>query len=488
MLLHDLLGGIDVLELRGEPGVEMSAVVHDSRECVPGALFCCVPGAVTDGHAYAAAAVAAGARALIVERFVDVPVTQVRVASVRAAMGPIAARLFGDPSRSLRVIGVTGTNGKTTTTYLVEAVAVAAGERAGVIGTVETRFAGTVLPPGRTTPESTDLQGLMARMRDAGVSTVAMEVSSHALHQHRVDATWFAAACFTNLSHDHLDYHGDLDSYFEAKVALFEPDRCAVGVVNADDPRGRVLAGRSAQRGLRTVTFGVESTDAAIRAVDVALDAQGSTFTIVGGGEPLHVRTPLVGGFNVSNALAAAAAARVAGLPDSAIQTGLAAPIVVPGRMERVDAGQPFAVLVDYAHTPDALERVLAAARPIAGPGGRVVVVFGCGGDRDRAKRPLMGAAAARGADAVFLTSDNPRSEDPAAIVADVLSGVADGPLPTVELDRRIAIREALAMAGRGDVVVIAGKGHETGQTAGGTTRPFDDRAVAREELEVLCI
>ncbi len=487
MLLHDLLDGIDVLELRGESGVDVDAVVHDSRDSRPGALFCCVRGAVTDGHAHAAAAVASGARALLVERFVDLDVTQVRVASVRAALGPVSARFWGHPSRSMKVLGVTGTNGKTTTTYLLEAIALAAGESAGAIGTVETRYAGRVQPPGRTTPEATDLQALLAAMRDSGVETVVMEVSSHALDQHRVDATWFAAACFTNLSHDHLDYHDDLDAYFEAKAMLFDPERTAVGVVNVDDERGRRLTARCESLGLPLVTFGVESADAKLRAVDVELGSAGSVFTILGGDEPLRVRTTLVGGFNVSNALAAAATACSAGFPGDAIVAGLQSGVVVPGRMERVDTGRGPCVIVDYAHTPDALQRVLAAVRPIAaGAGGRVIVVYGCGGDRDRAKRPLMGAVAASGADIAYLTSDNPRGEDPGAIVEEILAGVPESCRPRVEPDRRLAIRAALTSAGPADVVVIAGKGHETGQTAGGATRPFDDRSVARDEMEAL--
>jgi len=486
VLLHDLLAGLDVRELRGDPDVEVGAVVHDSRESVPGALFCCIAGALTDGHVHAASAVASGARALLVEHFVDAAVTQARVPSVREAIGPVSARFWGEPSRSMRVIGVTGTNGKTTTTYLIEAVVLAAGERAGVIGTVEARYAGTVRPPGRTTPEASDLQALLAGMRDAGTKSVAMEVSSHALAQHRVDATWFAATCFTNLSHDHLDYHDDIDAYFAAKAALFDPERTAVGVVNIDDEWGRRLAAVCAERGLRPVTFGVRSADAMLRAVDVTLEASGSAFTLVGGSSPRRVRTGLVGEFNVCNALAAAAAARAAGLAEDAVVAGLETPLVVPGRMERVDSGRGPCVIVDYAHTPDALESVLGAVRPIAGSGGRVLVVYGCGGDRDRAKRPLMGAVAAQGADAAYLTSDNPRGEDPAAIVAEIMSGVPGGRAPYVELDRRVAIRAALASAGSADVVVIAGKGHETGQTAGGTTRPFDDRSVAREELEAL--
>lgn len=488
MRLHDLLGGIDVLELRGRPDVDVTAVVHDSRNSAPGALFCCIPGALTDGHEHAPEAARHGATALLVERFVEVgaDVAQARVASVRRSIGPVAARLHGDPSRSMRVLGVTGTNGKTTTTYLLEAIATAHGERVGVVGTVETRFAGQTLPPGRTTPEATDLQEVLARMRDAGVTTVAMEVSSHALDQHRVDGTRFAAACFTNLSQDHLDYHHDLDSYFDAKASLFEPARVGAAAVNLDDPRGAALIDRCARLGVPVRSFGVASAGADVRATQLELGPAATAFTLETPVGHERVTCRLVGEFNVSNALAAAATALAGGLPLSAVVAGLEAGAVVPGRVEPVDAGQAFPVLVDYAHTPDALERVLAAVRPLVAPGGRLIVVYGCGGDRDRAKRPLMGAAASQAADLAFVTSDNPRGEEPGAIVAEILGGVPATHPTVVELDRRLAIREAVRAAQPGDAVVIAGKGHETGQTAGGVTRDFDDRVVAREELEAL--
>jgi UDP-N-acetylmuramoyl-L-alanyl-D-glutamate--2,6-diaminopimelate ligase len=323
---------------------------------------------------------------------------------------------------------------------------------------------------------------------------VAIEVSSHALDQRRVDGTWFAAACFTNLSQDHLDYHGSMESYFEAKARLFDPVRTAAAAVSVDDRYGLELARRASDAGLPVLTFAAfdETRGAAadIVAEDVELSGSGTRFTLVDGrtGTRGAVTSPLLGGFNVSNALAAAATALVSGLPADAVVAGLQAPLVVPGRLERVRAGsgQPFTVLVDYAHTPDALDRVLDAARPLA-PEGRVVAVFGCGGDRDREKRPAMGRAAAAGADVVVLTSDNPRSEDPEQIARAVLEGLRDGPAAVVvELDRRAAIREALRAARPGDVVVIAGKGHETGQTIGERVIPFDDRVVVREELEAL--
>jgi UDP-N-acetylmuramoyl-L-alanyl-D-glutamate--2,6-diaminopimelate ligase len=485
--LHDLLSGVAVTAVQGDD-VDVRIVVHDSRSVGPDALFCCVPGATADGHDFAPAAVTAGAVALLVEHALDLPVTQVIVPSVRAAMGPIAAACLGHPAHALRVVGVTGTNGKTTTTFIVDAIARAAGETTGMIGTVETRIGNQVLPPGRTTPEAPELQQLLATMRDAGVTSVAMEVSSHALDQHRVDGTRFAAACFTNLGHDHLDYHGTAEQYLASKERLFAPAFTDRAVVNIDDPQGPLVADHATAQGLQVVTYGVDGTTAAVRATDVRSDARGSSFVLSDArdGFTAAVRVHLPGAFNVSNALAAAAIARAAGLPDEAVVAGLDRRVVVPGRMERVDRGQDFTLLVDYAHTPDALERVLTAARPLAAPGGRVIVVFGCGGDRDRAKRPRMGAIAAALADIAILTSDNPRSESPRGIAGEVLAGVPGEHRMLVELDRRAAIRDAIAAAGHGDVVIVAGKGHEPGQTIGDETLPFDDRLVAGDELEAL--
>jgi UDP-N-acetylmuramoyl-L-alanyl-D-glutamate--2,6-diaminopimelate ligase len=481
--LHALLDVADVLELAGDSHVDVESIAHDSRQVAPGALFCCIRGASADGHEHAAAAVARGAVALLVDRPVAVPgVAQARVERVRAAVGPVAARFHGDPSRTLRVLGVTGTNGKTTTTYLLEAITVAAGGRAGVIGTTGARVVGADESLGFTTPEAPELQELLARMRDRGVDTVAMEVSSHALAYQRVDGTRFAAACFTNLTHEHLDTHGTIEEYFATKARLFTPELTATAAIATDDPWGAELATRT--RGLdRVVTFGLEP-GADVRATAIESDAHGSTMRLeTPAGTVTGVRVPLVGGFNVHNALGASATALAAGFALDAIVAGIQAPVVVPGRMEPVAAGQPFTVLVDYAHTPDALERLVAEARRLAGAG-RVIVVFGCGGDRDRAKRTPMGRAAS-GADLAVLTSDNPRSEDPAAIAAAAEHGLRDGGAAyVVELDRRAAIRHAFDAARGGDVVVVAGKGHESGQEAGGVITPFDDRVVAREELE----
>lgn len=497
--LHELLADVEVVEWSGDPGVEVAAVVHDSRDAGPGACFACIPGNVSDGHDHAAAAVASGARALLVERILPLPVSQARVADVRSALGPVAARFHGYPSRSLRCLGVTGTNGKTSTTYVLEAIGRAAGERVGVIGTVGARVDGEEVPEERTTPEATEFQALLGRMRAARVGTVAVEVSSHALDQHRVDGTWFAAVGFTNLSHEHLDYHGTVERYFEAKARLFSADRTAAAAVNVGDSYGAELARRSEAAGVPTLTFrSVPDTKpdpepaADVLAVELDIGPDGNRFVLVdrrgGNGErrrvPLH--SPLIGRFNVDNALAAAALALAGGLPFEAVVTGLTDDVTVPGRLERVDGGQPFTVLVDYAHTPDALARVLDVARALAHDG-RVLVVFGCGGDRDREKRPLMGRVAGRGADLTVVTSDNPRSEDPDAIAAAVIAGLRDEDAPfVVEPDRRVAIRHAVTDARAGDAVVIAGKGHEGTQVTGDVIRAFDDRVVAREELEAL--
>jgi UDP-N-acetylmuramoyl-L-alanyl-D-glutamate--2,6-diaminopimelate ligase len=405
---------------------------------------------------------------------VDVAATQARVPSVRRAMGPMAAAFFQRPADRMRVVGVTGTNGKTTTTYLLESVYRAAGLKAGVVGTTGVRIDGRVIPEERTTPEATELQRLLARMSLEGVAAVAMEVSSHGLHQHRVDGTRFACAVFTNLSQDHLDYHGTLEAYFDAKARLFTSELSDRAVVNGDTAEGRWLAER---KSIPTVTYGLEP-GSNIVAGHVEVSSSGVRFEVEG----TKVASRLRGTFNVYNCLAAFAAAREVGVEDLAIARGIGELAGVPGRLEPVEAGQPFPVLVDYAHTPDSLDNVLRSMRSMAA--GRLIVVFGCGGDRDRGKRPLMGEAVTRLADLTVITSDNPRSEDPLAIIADIEPGAIRGTgRYIVEPDRRLAIRVALSDAGAGDVVLIAGKGHETGQTFRDHTVPFDDRVVAAEEL-----
>ncbi len=461
--LDRLVAAIDVVDVRGERATDVRAVVDDSREASPGTLFCCVVGRAHDGHRFAPDAVARGASALLVERPLPLDVTQVVVPSVRPAMALAAAAFYDHPSRRLTLIGVTGTNGKTTTTHLLGAVLEAAGRPCAVLGTLS----GT-----RTTPEAPAFQRRLAALVSQGVTAAAVEVSSHALDQHRVDATWFTAGVFTNLSADHLDYHGSMEEYFRVKAALFHPDRVGQAVINADDPHGRLL--------LESVAVPARPYSVA-DAVDLKVGSRGSTFRWHG--QP--VRLPLGGSFNVSNALAAATVADELGIGAEDVARGLASVAPIPGRFETVDAGQPFLVVVDYAHTPAGLEQVLGSVRA-ATPAGRVLVVFGCGGDRDREKRPIMGEVASRLADVAFLTSDNPRSEDPLAIIGEVRAGVTEAHRLVVEPDRRAAIAAALEQARPGDAVVIAGKGHETVQMVGDQRFPFDDRQVARQALERL--
>jgi UDP-N-acetylmuramoyl-L-alanyl-D-glutamate--2,6-diaminopimelate ligase len=463
---------------------DVRAVVHDTAGVGPGSLFFCVRGARVDGHDLAGAAVAAGAGALVVDHLLPLGVPQVVVPDVRRAMGPLSAAFWGDPSHDLVVVGVTGTSGKTTVTHLLCPVLEASGRApCAIIGT---------LSGARTTPEATDLQAILAAQRDRGSSgagvgrgigagrgAVAMEVSSHGLALHRVDGTHFAVAVFTNLSQDHLDFHHTMDDYFAAKAALFTPDFTDRAVVCSDDPRGRDLLAR-----LRAEKSGVTATAYSLAdAEELTLSPAGAAFRWRG--EPVELA--LAGRFNVANAVAAGAAAEALGIEPGVVARGLSAASPVPGRFEAIDGGQRFTVIVDYAHKPDALDQALRSARELA-EGRRLLVVFGCGGDRDVAKRPLMGEVATRLADDVILTSDNPRSEDPLAIIDDIRAGIARGAAATVavEPDRRRAIESAVAAARPGDVVVIAGKGHESTQTIGDTVRPFDDREVARASLAAL--
>jgi UDP-N-acetylmuramoyl-L-alanyl-D-glutamate--2,6-diaminopimelate ligase len=454
---------------------EIAGVVHRTDAVAPGALFCCIPGSRVDGHDLAADVVAAGAVALLVERPLALDVPQVEVPSVRAAMGPLAARFWGDPSRDLTVVGVTGTNGKTTTVALLRSIFEAAGSRCEVLGTLTSQPGG---PP--TTPDAPELQAQLAAWRDDGVEVVAMEVSSHALAMHRVDGTWFAATAFTMLGHDHLDLHGDVASYFEAKALLFRPDRTRRAVVRADDEWGARLLERLAGTGVEVRPYRLADAE------PVTLGPGGSSFRLRG----QDVTLPLHGRHNVANALCAATVADWLGVDAATVAAGLGAAPPVAGRFELVDAGQPFTVAVDYAHTPDALQTVLDAARERArAAGGRVLVVFGCGGDKDRAKRPEMGRIAAASADVVVVTSDNPRSEDPQAIVDEILAGIPDAQhaadIRTI-IDRAEAIHHAAREARNDDVVVIAGKGHETTQTFADRVVPFDDRLVAADVLREL--
>ena len=456
----------------GAPEVEISGLAYSSTSVSPGALFFCVRGFTSDGHDFARDAVERGAAALVCERPLGLGVPEVVVDDVRAAMGPAAARFHGDPTSRLRVVGITGTNGKTTTAFLVREVLEAAGTRTGLMGTVKQVVGGVEEPVERTTPEAVDLQATLARMLGAGDGACAMEVSSHALELGRARGIRFACKVFTNLTQDHLDFHPTMEDYFLAKRRLF--DEPGPSVVNADDPYGRRLADELED----VVTFGIEGGD--YRAGEVRFDVAGAAFTAQTPEGPLEMTTRLPGLFNVQNALAALAATRTLGVEAETAARALAEASRVPGRFEPVEAGQDFGVLVDYAHTPDSLENVLRAARDLTE--GRVHVVFGAGGDRDRGKRPLMGEVAARLADRVIVTSDNPRSEDPEAIVEEIMAGT--GPAAEREVDRRRAIALALEGAQAGDVVVIAGKGHEQGQEfEDGRKEPFDDVSVAREAI-----
>ena len=475
MTLKELAAAVEGARVVGDPTVEIRALAYDSRKAEPGTLFFCVVGEKRDGHEFAAAVVAAGAAALVVERELDVAVPQVVVADARAAMAPVAARFYGDPTSQLRVVGITGTNGKTTTAFLVREILERAGIQTGLLGTVKQVVGGVEEEVERTTPEAIDLQATFRRMLEAGDRACAIEVSSHALTLHRADAIDFEVALFTNLTQDHLDFHADMEDYFRAKRKLFEAGP-GTAVVNVDDPYGARLAEE-----FECVTFSAAGAEADYSARDVSFDAGGAQFAV---GE-LRVRTGLPGDFNVANALGALAAAVTLGVTPEQAAAGLAEAAAPPGRFEPIDEGQGFAVLVDYAHTPDSLENVLEAARRLTA--GRLISVFGAGGDRDRDKRPKMGRAGAELSDLAVVTSDNPRSEDPAAIVAEVLAGAEGGGEVEVVVDRRAAIALALSRAEPGDTVVIAGKGHEQGQEfEGGRKVPFDDREVAREELRKL--
>jgi UDP-N-acetylmuramoyl-L-alanyl-D-glutamate--2,6-diaminopimelate ligase len=505
---------LDELTAGGIPGLrgvsstagplEIGALAYDSRRVEQGALFFCVSGLQSDGHEFAESAVAAGATALVVERPLGLGVPELLVESSRAAMAPLAARFYGEPSNELRIIGVTGTNGKTTTAHLVRALLEAEGERCGLLGTVESIVAGERRPATRTTPEAIDLQADFRAMLDGGERWCAMEVSSHALALGRTDCVRFAAAIFTNLTQDHLDFHNTMEDYFQAKRLLFAsaadgtptgtnasleiPEGTpavapAVKVVNLDDPYGLRLADEFDD----VVTFAID-TDADYRAREVQIDLDGSRFELDSPAGTHALSIPAPGRFNVSNGLAALAATHTLGGDLDTLIAALQRGVRVPGRVESIEAGQGFAVLVDYAHTPDSLRNVLSTAHEVGR--GRVICVFGAGGDRDRGKRPLMGEIGAHLADVLLVTSDNPRSEDPQAIIAEIMAGVERASRPpgappvAAEVDRRAAIEQAVALAEPGDVLVIAGKGHEQGQElAGGVKIPFDDVTVAREAL-----
>jgi UDP-N-acetylmuramoyl-L-alanyl-D-glutamate--2,6-diaminopimelate ligase len=473
----------------GQPA-RLTGITHDSRAIQPGDLYAALPGSRVHGARFCAAAAAAGAVAVLTdpsgrEAAIQSGLPVFVVADPRARLGEVAAWIYGNPSRQLLLIGVTGTAGKTTTSYLLESGLRAAAYRTGLIGGVETKIGGTAITSQLTTPEATDLQALLATMAERGVGAAAMEVSSHALVLGRVSGTHYDVAVFTNLSQDHLDFHDSMDDYFAAKAELFTPRYARTGVVNIDDDRGRELA---RQARIPITTFSAAGRPSADwRAIDVRSGADGSTFRVIGpGGVEADASVALPGEFNVANALAAIVALVEAGADLADAVQGVAACPGPPGRLERVDQGQDFTVLVDYAHKPAAVEAALTTMRQVTQ--GSLAIVLGCGGDRDRGKRPLMGAAAARLADTAIFTSDNPRSEDPLGILIEMLAGALEVPQDQrahviIEPDRGAAISLAVGVAGKGDVILIAGKGHEQGQYAAGTVTPFDDRQVAAQAL-----
>jgi UDP-N-acetylmuramoyl-L-alanyl-D-glutamate--2,6-diaminopimelate ligase len=486
--LGQLLQRLPGARLDGDPATTVTGVTHDSRQVHAGDLYIARAGEATHGIDHVGAALRAGAVAVLTD--VDSAAVAVAagapavvvVASPRDAMGPAAAWAYGDPATDLLVLGVTGTNGKTTTVYLLDAGLRAAGRRTGVIGTIETRIAGEAMVSARTTPEATDLHALFAVMRERHVDAVAMEVSSHALALGRVDAIEFDVAAFTNLSQDHLDFHHDMEDYFAAKAELFNASRSDRAVICIDDAWGERLAQEIT---IPVVTVGTATGADWRRTADTDAGAAGARTTLIDPtGTPHDLQCSLIGAVNLTNAAIAYVTLVSAGIDPAQARDGIAGLTSIPGRMESITAGQPFVVLVDYAHTPEAVTSLLREARQLTGPSGRVSIVLGCGGDRDRAKRPAMGAAAATGADRAVFTADNPRSEDPQQILAAMLAGVPADIDVVIEPDRRAAIVTVIAGAAPGDVVVVAGKGHEQGQEVAGATIPFDDRVVVREAIE----
>ncbi|MCB9897087.1 MAG: UDP-N-acetylmuramoyl-L-alanyl-D-glutamate--2,6-diaminopimelate ligase [Planctomycetes bacterium] len=485
-LAESLMGVVEDVVVEG-PDALVTGLAIDSRKVTPGDLFIASQGSRHDGLRFVEQALARGASAVLAAARPALPddVGFVGVPDVALAKAVVADRFFGHPSRRLDVIGVTGTNGKTTSAAMISSMLAMDGRPHGVIGTLGVRLRNTSEPLANTTPDAVELQRLLARMVDDNLSAVVMEVSSHALELHRVHGVAFDVGVFTNLSQDHLDFHQTMDAYGHAKGRLFrELSSDATAVLNADDPWSAIYAEHTPAR---LLTYALDGP-ARVHGRISRLDADGTAFRLDDdeAGLQLPIDMRLVGRHNVSNALAAAGAALALGLPAAAITTGLASLAAVPGRLESIDCGQDFRVLVDYAHTPDALEQVLRLLRPLTR--GRLHVVFGCGGDRDRSKRPRMGAAVASAADALWVTSDNPRSEDPASILEQILAGVPDGVRErTVSLvDRREAIAAACRAARGGDIVLVAGKGHETTQTVGDSVLPFDDRDVCREVLWTL--
>ncbi len=468
-------GNVDTTD--GSSELSIFDVTHDSRQTGEGTLFVAIRGMAVDGHLFVPEAVGRGVTAVCVDHRLETEVPQIIVEDTRMALGPLAAAVHDDPSRDMIVVGVTGTNGKTTVTHYVESLASSAGVPTGLIGTIHTRIGNVTLDAVHTTPEASDFQRLLARMRDSGSKLVATEVSSHALELGRVKATHFAVAAFTNLSQDHLDFHGDMDRYLSAKRRLFDEHDVATAVINIDDPGG-VLIAESFKGKLLTVGLSGQC-----RHSDVRTTVEGTTFTLDTPWGSAALRVPVIGRFNLDNALLAVACSLAAGVSFDDVASGLPDLAGVPGRYEIVSGEDPITVIVDYAHTPEGIAEAIVAARELGGK--RVVAVVGAGGDRDRDKRPLMGEAASS-ADLVVITSDNPRSEQPEAVVASIVAGLDSSSVSLIEIDRRTAIRRAVADAADGDIVLVLGRGHEPMQDIGGNRVPFDDRQVAREALRLV--
>ncbi len=489
MKLKDIISGMEPCGIEGELNREISGIAYDSRRVTPGMMFIAVKGHNRDGHEFIDAAIERGAAAVLCERngFHARKATRIKVQDTRKALACAAANFYGAPSAQLKMVGVTGTNGKTTVTFMLKRMLESAGLKTGLIGTVRYEVGERVIPAHRTTPEALEVQQMLSHMLREDCRACVMEVSSHALDQHRVHGVQFDTAIFTNLTRDHLDYHGTMEAYYGAKRQLFTPEYLGVksgsAVINIDDGFGRRLADEVSPS--VTLTYGMDAA-ASLRATNIGLESRQTTFTIEGHGAPIPCRMPLIGGHNIYNALAAAGAALAMGIDPSQVAGSLESMPPVPGRLEQVDAGQPFNVVVDYAHTDDALRHVLVALREVTR--GRLLVMFGCGGNRDTGKRAQMGSVAAQLADVTVVTSDNPRRESPESIIQQIVDGHRarrqDG--LEIEVDRRMAIERILRMAKPGDTVLLAGKGHETYQEFENTVIPFDDREHAREVLQCL--
>lgn len=488
MKFSDLLRGTETLAQNGDP--QVTGIEYDSRRVKPGDVFVAMRGETSDGNRFTDQAIAAGAVAVITDSDrTPENVAWARVPHGRRAMATASANFYQHPAKKLSITGITGTNGKSTTAFLIESILQNAGRKTALVGTIEYHVAGAILPAPHTTPESLDLQKLFRDAVDAGVTDAVMEVSSHALVQQRVFGIPFDLAVFTNLTRDHLDYHKTMDEYFAAKRILFEGSGTKhprISVVNADDEYGRQLINFCKQRGSEVITYGISKAD--FHSAKLEITPRGTGFQMITPDDAIPVNSQLIGRVNVYNILAASATAYARGCSMEEVASGIASLARVPGRFERVDCGQPFTVVVDYAHTDDALRNLTTLARDFVKPtGGRVVTLFGCGGDRDRKKRPLMGEAAGGASDFVVLTSDNPRSEDPLAIVNDAVVGLQRTSAKyVIEADRRPAIRIALEAARAGDIVLLAGKGHEKEQVLASGPVPFDDTQVAAEALRAL--